>query len=141
MTSKPLPKSILFVCYLNSIRSPMAEGLMRKLYPSVDVQSCGMASGELDDLMVAVMREKGIDMNDHTAQTLGDVSEVPFDIAVAFTDAAGAAAEATFFGTVTEVERWPIPDPTHGSLDVRAMMNNYRAIRDNIEARLKRRFG
>lgn len=114
---------------------------MRKLYPDVDVQSCGMAAGELDDLMVAVMREKGVDMSAHKAQTLGDVSERPFDMAVAFTDAAGAAAEATFFGSGAFVERWPIPDPTHGSLDVRAMMNNYRAIRDNIEARLKRRFG
>ena len=114
---------------------------MRKLYPSVDVQSCGMAAGELDELMVAVMREKGIEMSVHNAQTLGDVSEQPFDIAVTFTEAAGEATEATFYGTVTQVERWPIPDPTHGSLDVRAMMNNYRAIRDNIEARLKRRFG
>jgi len=133
-------KSVLFVCYLNSIRSPMAEGLMRNLYPNISSQSCGMASGELDDLMVAVMREKGIDMSAHSAQTLGDVSEQPFDLVVAFTDAAGAAAEATFYGTDTIVQRWPIPDPTHGSLDVRAMMNNYRAIRDNIEVRLKRYF-
>ena len=138
---KPLPKSVLFVCYLNSIRSPMAEGIMKKLYPHIQSQSCGMASGELDDLMVAVMREKNIDMSQHSAQTLGDVSDYPFDIVIAFTDAAGSAAEAAFYDSATVVERWPIPDPTHGSLDVRAMMNNYRAIRDNIEARLKRRFG
>ena len=138
---KALPKSVLFVCYLNSIRSPMAEGIMRKLYPNVQSRSCGMASGELDDLMVAVMREKNIDMSQHSAQTLGDVSDYPFDIVIAFTDAAGSAAEAAFYDSATVVERWPIPDPTHGSLDVRAMMNNYRAIRDNIEARLKRRFG
>lgn len=141
MTREPLPKSILFVCYLNSIRSPMAEGLMRKLYPNVKVQSCGMAAGELDDLMVAVMREKGADMSEHSAQTLGDVSEDNFDLVVAFTEAAAGAAEAAFYDTDTDVQSWLIPDPTQGSLDVRAMMNNYRAIRDNIEARLKRRFG
>ena len=49
--------------------------------------------------------------------------------------------EAAFFETETTVQSWPIPDPTQGSLDVRAMMNNYRAIRDNIEGRLKRYFG
>ena len=143
MTAKPkaLPKSVLFVCYLNSIRSPMAEGLMRKLYPNVEVQSCGMAAGDLDDLMVAVMAEKSVDMSAHSAQTLGDVSEYPFDLVIAFTDAAAGAAEAAFFETETAVQSWPIPDPTQGSLDVRAMMNNYRAIRDNIEGRLKRYFG
>ena len=114
---------------------------MSKLYPDVNTQSCGMAAGELDDLMVAVMREKSIDMSDHNAQTLGDVNETPFDIVIAFTDAAADAADAAFYDTDTVIERWPIPDPTQGSLDVRAMMNNYRAIRDNIEGRLKRRFG
>ena len=136
-----LPTSILFVCYLNSIRSPMAQGLMSKLFPNVSVQSCGLASGELDDLMVSVMREKSIDMSGHSAKTLGEVSETPFDLVIAFTDAAADAAEAAFHDTNTIIERWPIPDPTQGSLDVRAMMNNYRAIRDNIEGRLKRRFG
>jgi len=141
MTTPSRPKSVLFVCYLNSIRSPMAEGVMRKLYPAIKSQSCGMAAGELDDLMVAVMREKNIDMSQHIAQTLGDVNDYPFDLVIAFTEAAGEAAEAAFYDSHAKIERWPIPDPTHGSLDVRAMMNNYRAIRDNIEARLKRRFG
>jgi len=119
------PNSILFVCHLNSIRSPMAEGLMNKLY---------------DDLMVAVMREKGVDMSEHDAQTLGDVANHPFNLVIAFTEAAGDAAKAAFDGTDTEIQVWPLPDPSQGSLDVRAVMNNYRAIRDNIEARLKRAF-
>jgi len=135
------PESILFVCYLNSIRSPMAEGLMKFHFADFgNIQSCGLASGELDDLMVAVMAEKNIDMSAHVAQTLGDVADTHFDLVIAFTESAGAAAEAAFLGTDTVVETWPLPDPTAGSLDVRAIMNNYRSIRDNLEARLKRRF-
>jgi len=87
---------------------------MRKLYPNIQSQSCGMAAGELDDLMVAVMREKNIDMSEHTAQTLGDVSEQSIDLVIAFTDAAGDAADAAFYDSSTTVERWPIPDPTQG---------------------------
>ena len=134
------PNSILFVCHLNSIRSPMAEGLMNKLYSYTQAQSCGLAAGDLDDLMVAVMREKGVDMSEHDAQTLGDVANHPFDLVIAFTDAAGDAVKAAFDATDTMIEVWPLPDPSQGSLDVRAVMNNYRAIRDNIEARLKRAF-
>ena len=140
MKSEAAPNSILYVCYLNSIRSPMAEGLMRKLYPHTEVQSCGIAAGDLDDLMVAVMREKGVDMSEHDAQTLGDVAEQEIDLVIAFTESASEAAKAAFDDTGTPIELWPIPDPTQGSLDVRAIMNNYRAIRDNIETRLKRRF-
>ena len=97
MTSPALPQSVLFVCYLNSIRSPMGEGLMRKHYPNIQAQSCGIALGDLDDLMVAVMREKNIDMSEHAAQTLGDVSEDSIDLVIAFTDAAADAAEAAFY--------------------------------------------
>ena len=140
MKPEKSPKSILFVCYLNSIRSPMGEGLMRKRFPKTNVQSCGMAAGDLDDLMVAVMREVDVDMSAHEAQTLGDVNDHPFDVVITFTDAAHEAAKAAFEGADVEIELWALPDPTHGSLDVRAMMNNYRAIRDNIDARLKRRF-
>ena len=134
------PKSILFVCYLNSIRSPMAEGLMRKQFPRTTSQSCGIAAGDLDDLMVSVMREKGVDMSTHLPQTLGDVNAQNFDLVIAFTEAAGEAAKAAFEDSATPIEVWPLPDPTQGPLDVRAMMNNYRAIRDNIEGRLKRAF-
>lgn len=138
--AKTAPKSILFVCYLNSIRSPMAEGLMRKLFPDTSAKSCGIAAGDLDDLMASVMREKGIDMSEHDAQTLGDVADHNFDLIITFTEAAGEAAKAAFEDSATPIEVWPIPDPTQGSLDVRAIMNNYRAIRDNIESRLKRAF-
>jgi len=134
------PDSILFVCYLNSIRSPMAEGLMQKLFPYAHVQSCGIAAGDLDELMIAVMREKGIDMSDHAAQTLADVDANNVVLVIAFTEAAGESAKAAFAESNARIEVWPLPDPTQGSLDVRAMMNNYRAIRDNIEGRLKRAF-
>ena len=113
---------------------------MRVLFPDVQSQSCGIAAGDLDDLMVAVMREKGADMSNHEAQTLGDVVDDDFDLIIAFTDAAGEAAKAAFEDKDVKIEVWPLPDPTQGSLDVRAMMNNYRASLDNIEGRLKRAF-
>jgi len=139
-TSAP-PDSILFICYLNSIRSPIAEGLMKKRFGTKTyVQSCGLASGELDDLMVAIMKEKGIDMSEHEAKTLKEVGDTSFDVVIAFTQEAGDAAKSIFADTDTEIEVWPTPDPTAGMLDVRAIMNNYRSVRDYIDNRLARRF-
>ncbi|MEE9348103.1 MAG: low molecular weight phosphatase family protein [Robiginitomaculum sp.] len=137
-----LPGSILFICYLNSIRSPMAEGLMKKRYgDKVYVQSCGLEQGELDDLMVAVMRESGIDMSAHNARTLTQLQDGLFDTVIAFTQGAGDAARAVFEGCDTQVLVWPTPDPTGGALDVRAMMDNYRSVRSFIDNRLKARYG
>ena len=134
------PKSVLFLCYLNSIRSPIAEGLLRKAFPDMKVASCGLASGELDDLMVAVMRERGVDMSEHESKTLDQI-ETDFEVAIALTGPAGAAAESFFEGSKTRVETWELPDPTRFYYDVRQMMNDYRAVRDNLEMRINRRFG
>ena len=140
--TEKMPNSVLFVCYLNSIRSPMAEGLMKKRFGrSLYVQSAGLASGELDDLMVAVMAEKSIDLSAHKSRTLSELGDTNYDLVIAFTQNAADAALAMFEGTDTVVETWLVPDPTAGSLDVRAMMNNYRAIRDFIDNKLVRRFG
>lgn len=137
----PAPDAILFVCYLNSIRSPIAEGLMKKRFGKTTyVQSCGLASGELDDLMVAIMRESGIDMSGHISRTLNELGDTSFDIVITFTEEAGEAARTFFADSSAVVEVWPTPDPTAGSLDVRSMMNNYRAVREYIDGRLERRF-
>lgn len=138
----PLPSSVLFLCFLNSIRSPMAEGLMKKHYgKSVYVQSCGISKGELDDLMVAVMREVGVDKSGHTARSLSDIEDKSYDTVIAFTEDAGETARAAFEDDDTEIIVWPTPDPTSGELDVRAMMNNYRSVRNFIENRLLAKFG
>lgn len=141
LARKSLPGSVLFICYLNAIRSPMAEGLMKKNFPSVYAESCGIAQGDRDDLMIAVMKESRVDMSEHEPQTLAHLQDALFDVVISFTPDAYHAAQAVFHDSDTIVEHWPLPDPTSGSIDVRALMNNYRSLRDNIEMRLLKRFG
>lgn len=71
--------SILFVCTGNLCRSPMAAGLLRKrlaeagLDPQHDVASAGtwaLDGQPATESAVAVMRERGIDISDHVAQTV-----------------------------------------------------------------------
>ena len=140
--TEALPHAILFVCQLNSVRSPMAEGLMRAAFPNVsDIRSCGLYLGDVNDFMVTVMREKGIDMSAHEPTALSNCQETKFDHVIAFTQEAYETAQSMFEDSdSTLVEFWPVIDPGEGSLDVRAMLNNYRAIRDNIDARLRRTF-
>lgn len=119
----------------------MAEGLLRKrLGDKVESSSCGITPVEPNDFMLSVMREVGIDMSDHIPLSLADVQGRTFDRIIAFTPNAQAAAEAAFEDTDMTIELWSVPDPGEGSLDVRAMLNNYRAIRTNIDGRISRAF-
>ncbi len=143
MGGKPdFPASVLFVCTLNAIRSPMAEGLMKQKFGTdIYVQSCGLEAGELSNLMVAVMGEKNMDMSGHKAKTLSEIADTSFDVVIAFTREVEAAVRAVFDDSDTRIECWPTPDPTQGAMDVRAMMDNFRAVRDVIEMRIDKQFG
>jgi len=137
-----LPNSILFVCQMNMVRSPIAEGLMRQLYPSVErVESCGLSQGDKEQMVETIMAEIGIDVSDHEPTVLQDYKPENIDVVVAFTPQAFHAAQSYFEGTETEILNWPLPDPGAGSLDVRAMMDSYRAMRDLIKNRILRHFG
>lgn len=133
--------NILFICQFNSVRSPMAEGLLRKrLGNSCIIKSCGLTPEDPNDFMLSVMKEIGIDMSSHEPLALIDIQHEKFDRIIAFTDGAKASAEALLGEAGPNIELWAVPNPGEGSLDVRALLNNYRAIRANIDARLAREF-
>ena len=69
------PQAVLFACGLNSVRSPMAESLLRQMFPhSMYVKSAGVRKGELDPFAVAVMAELGQDIAGHKPITARAVS-------------------------------------------------------------------
>lgn len=129
---------ILFVCQLNRVRSPMAEGLARK--KGLKAVSCGIRpeiSSEVDDLMVAVMREVGVDMGDHHARSLRDAADGTYSKIVTFSDDSYEATK-TVFPDHPAIELWSIPMPPAGAYDIRAIMDSYRSIRSIISNRLER---
>jgi protein-tyrosine-phosphatase len=138
-----LPASVLFVCNLNRVRSPMAAGLMRRLYgQSVDAQSCGLEpSDEIDPLVVAVMQEVGVELGDHLPRAIDNLSPSGFEVIVALSNEAWPSVEAAGAKGQAEVACWPTEDPTHteGSRDVR--LDAYRQTRRTLEARIVDRFG
>ena len=72
MMSNSLPQSILFCCDHNAVRSPMAEGIMKKLYGTgTYVQSVGVINDlEIDGFSIAVCEEIGVESVSYTHLTL-----------------------------------------------------------------------
>jgi protein-tyrosine-phosphatase len=138
------PQAVLFACGLNAVRSPMAAHLFRQfLGNSVYVRSAGVRKGELDQFAVAVLDEVGLDMKRHrpaTFEELDDWEGLNFDLIVTLSPEAHHRALELTRTMAVDVEYWPTPDPTgiEGSREQR--LDAYRAIRDQLAARIKERF-
>ena len=144
----PLPQSILFCCDHNAVRSPMAEGLMKKFYGlETYVQSAGVLGDmDIDGFAIAVCAEMGIELARHKSrsfdqmQRLGDELS-SFDLIVALSPVSQVeAAEITRFYSL-QVEYWPIMDPTDFGEGRDHKLTAYRKARDQIIERLTEKFG
>jgi arsenate reductase len=142
-----MPQSVLFCCDHNSVRSPMAEGLMKKLHGrDVYVQSAGVKSDmEIDGFAVAVCEELGVELSRHRARSFEEMQEwgddlEGFDLIVALSPASQRMAQELARHAHLAVEYWPILDPTGLGETRDAKLARYREARDQIEARLRARF-
>jgi len=137
-----LPASVLFACSHNAIRSPMAEALAKRLYgQTAYLDSVGVAPAELDNFAVAVLDEMGVDLHTHRGKSFDDVDPSEFDLIVTLSPEAHHCALEFTRSASTDVEYWPIPDPSAVEGAREARLDAYRRTRDLILARLKARFG
>src|SRR5580704_17996691 len=130
------PQAVLFACGLNSVRSPMAAALLRKLRGApLNIASAGVRTAELDPFAVAVMAEIGIDIAAHrptTFEELEDLEGLNFDLIVTLAPEAHHTALALTHRLAAEVEYWPTADP--------AAVEAYREVRDQLMERIRARF-
>ena len=137
-----LPTSLLFACSENSVRSPMAEALAKRLYGQASyIDSVGVRASMVDGMAAAALDELGIDVHRHHAKTFDDVDPSSFDVIVTLSPEAHHQALEFTRGTAAEVEYWPVPDPSAVEGTREARLDAYRRTRDLILARLKARFG
>src|ERR1051325_2534867 len=110
------PHAVLFACGMNSVRSPMAAGLMRQMLgTNVYVGSAGVQKGEPDPFAVAAMEEFGIDISRHkpiTFEELDDLEGLNFDLIVTLSPPAHHRALEITRAAPVDVEYWPTVDPT-----------------------------
>lgn len=143
--TKPSPsrrtQSVLFMCALNAVRSPMAEALTRHYFGrSLYVASAGVRPEELDPFTTAVMEEIGIDVSNHKPRTVQELEDAGFDLIVTLSPEAHHQAMELTRALAVDVEYWPTFDPTavQGSREQR--MDAYRSVRDDLAERIKERF-
>jgi protein-tyrosine-phosphatase len=136
-----LPSAVLFSCTQNSIRSPMAEAILKSLQPGkIFVDSVGVRATEIDPFAVEVMAEIGIDLSHHRSKSFQALDDSSFDLVVSLSPEAQHSAVELTRWMACDVEYWPTFDPSvvEGSRTMR--LDAYRKVRDELLARITQRF-
>lgn len=128
---------IIFTCTGNTCRSPMAEGIFKKLCKErnfdADISSCGIFAVDGENVTpnaVEVCKEIDVDISGHTAVNIRHVSFDDVDIIVPMTQSHAAMLAALGLAEKTKRLNTEIPDPYMGGREV------YRECRDRLKAAL-----
>jgi len=142
------PTSVLFACDHNAVRSPMAEGIMKKYYGTrIFVQSVGVKHDlEIDGFSVAVAAEIDVQLEKHRVRSFDDMEAWGddiggYDLVIALSPASQRRALEYTRVYALEVEYWPIFDPTGLGESREDKLRVYRQMRDQVSLRIIGRFG
>ncbi len=136
-----LPDAVLFACNRNSVRSPMAEGLLKHLLGHrIYVDSAGVRASAIDPFVIEVMDEIGIHMSNHRGKSFENLEDTSYDIIVSLSPEAQHQAVELTRTMACEVEFWNTLDPTiiEGNRETR--LEAYRQVRDTLKKRIEARF-
>lgn len=143
-----IPGSVLFCCDHNAIRSPMAEGMMKKFYGhAAYVQSAGVKNDmEIDGFAITVCDEIGVTLTNHRTRSFEEMQAWGddlggFDLVVALSPASQRLALELTRLYHLDVEYWPIMDPAGMAEGREAKLAMYRQTRDQIRTTMIKRFG
>ena len=132
-------KSVLFVCNMNSVRSPMASAILKHdAQGELRVDSAGVYEGGLDPFIGCVLEEIGMSLGDYEPKAINDIRPDSFDLVIALTPE--AAGELRRNLPREKIEFWPIENPSDVMGGREALLNAYRAVRDDLAARIQVRF-
>jgi arsenate reductase (thioredoxin) len=132
-------KNVLFVCIHNSARSQMAEAFLNQLCGNeFRVQSAGIEPGKLNPVVVAAMREIGVDISGNATKSVADMleSKQSFAYVITVCDETSAERCPVFPGGTTRLH-WGFPDPSgfQGTPEERLAFT--RQVRDAIKSKVE----
>ena len=145
MSERPgRPQAVLFACGLNSVRSPMAAALLQ---PDVRRRALRRLGRRAQGRARSVRgRGDGGDRHRHRRARADDLrgtgrlGGLNFDLIVTLSPEAHHKALELTHRIAADVEYWPTADPTAIEGNREQRLDAYRAVRDQLTARIKARF-
>jgi protein-tyrosine-phosphatase len=133
----------LFVCSYNSVRSPIAEAILKEYCGTqIYVQSAGISAARSSDAFaVSVIHEIGLDISKHVPRSVKDLDEGHFDLVIAMSkESFEKLSESDRHVDAGKIEYWQIDDVTDVNGSRLHKMSAYRDVRSKIDAKIRTRF-
>ena len=131
---------VLFLCTGNSCRSQMGEVLLRRLRPEWIVLSAGVEAHGLNPRMKVVMTETGALPADLRSKTLDDLAAEGHPLGgfdQVLTLCGDALDRCPVLPATVRHTHWGLPDPARASGSEEEILDQFRAVRDDLDARLR----
>jgi len=129
---------VLFVCIHNSARSQMAEELLRKLAGDrFEVESAGIEPGQLNPVVIEVLKEIGVDISGKKTQAVFDLFKQGklYSHVITVCDETSAERCPIFPGTRKRLH-WGFTDPSKFEGSWGEKLSKTRAIREEIRQKI-----
>lgn len=131
--------NVLFICEHNSARSQMAEAYLNTLAEGkMKAESAGLEPGSLNQYVIEVLKEEGIDISGKSTQNVFDMYKngKRYDFVIAVCSAAISAKCPIFPGRVIRLN-WPFDDPSSFNGSDEEILSQTRAVRDEIKRKIQ----
>jgi len=133
-------ETVLFICSFNSVRSQIAEGLLRaRCGNRYEIFSAGVAPAGINPHAVAVMREIGIDISGQRGKSLKSFNGRTFTYVITLCDHARLALGGSLPSGLY-VNHHGFSSPSEIRRDKTTVAAEYRRLRDDIDAWLTELF-
>lgn len=127
---------VLILCTANSARSQMAEGLLRDIGgEDLEIYSAGSKPSQVNPYAIKAMEQRGIDISNHTSDSLTQYLDQAFDYVITVCD--NAAETCPVFPGKAERIHWSFPDPAAVTGDDARILQSFIDVRDGLETRLR----
>ncbi len=129
---------VLFVCIHNSARSQMAEELLRKLAGDrFEVESAGIEPGQLNPVVIEVLKEIGVDISGKKTQAVFDLFKQGklYSHVITVCDETSAERCPIFPGTRKRLH-WGFTDPSKFEGSWEEKLSKTRAVREEIRQKI-----
>ena len=126
-------KKILVICIGNSCRSQMAHGYLTSLAPEgTEIYSAGISPDGLNPRAVNAMKQDGIDISQHTSNSIAEYAEIEFDCVITLCNSVRERCER-YWSTATRLHQH-FPDPWNARGTEEELNEVFRSVRDHVKA-------